>query len=633
MANFNIDYLVVAGGAGGGPGYQAGGGGAGGMRTSFGTGNFNGGLQPVETSLSLTTGTTYNINVGNGGAGGTGSNPTSNKGADGLNSYIDTLVESIGGGGGSSYNNYNQGGLGLQGSPGGSGGGSAPSNVQPSVTGGVRVTNPIQGFDGGDSLSYSTPYFGAGGGGAGGQGGVSNGANTGLGGLGLENAITGVNTFYAGGGGGGSYYANLGAPAAGGSGIGGNGATASSANGGSVVSPTAGAANTGSGGGGGGDNGEVGGNGGSGIVILRYATADVASYETTGIPPTEDTTTVAGQTILSFTNVQSSSITFTAPPTPPPPTFDGTKVTTPVTGFESGVDIGLKIPVGTNSNIPTGVEGMIRNDTEEVSGGTNSTTAITFYNGTDWKYFTSTESPDVAYPASLKMYLNASDTASYTGTGTTWFDLTDNNNDGTISGATWDPAGYFDFNGISDKINLSGQPFFPTSTTQSNQVKCISAWVQPDATSSNMYIFSVSSTTQTKDYFTFDLVQSSWTGAPALRVRVQNGGSGDRLDVLANITATNAWTHVLAQLGSSGVELYLNGISQSVNYATSGSATNSYWIEDISYATSVDTLIGQYRSTTSGSNSSNSEGRMSKVRIYDSVLTQAEITALHTEGP
>jgi len=69
-----------------------------------------------------------------------------------------------------------------------------------------------------------------------------------------------------------------------------------------------------------------------------------------------------------------------------------TKVTTPVTGFESAVDIGLKIPVGNNSNLPTGVEGMIRNDTDEDSGGTNSTTAITFYNGTDWKYFNSTKS-------------------------------------------------------------------------------------------------------------------------------------------------------------------------------------------------------------------------------------------------
>ena len=612
MANFNIDYLVVAGGGAGG--VIGGGGGAGGFRTSYGAGNINGGLTTVETPQSLSTDTTYQVTVGSGGVatptpGNSGPNGQSGSGGDSSFAGATTILSTGGGGGG----NYGNG----TGASGGSGGGGCSRNSY--RAGGSRITIPVQGFNG-SSNNSSQPYPSGGGGGAGGAGGIATGGSA------LSSSITGTPTLMAGGGGGGwqSYYGGSVNTTGGGGGA---------SNGEASNNASDATNNTGSGGGGGGFSSNLyygqGGNGGSGIVILRYITADVASYTITGAAPTE--TTDGTNTVLSFTTVGTSSITFT--PQPPPPTFDGTKVTTPVTGFESGVDVGLKIPVGTNSNLPTGVEGMIRNDTEENGGGTNSTTAITFYNGTDWKYFTSTESPDVAYPASLKMYLNASDTASYTGTGTTWFDLTDNNNDGTISGATWDPAGYFDFNGISDKINLSGQPFFPTSTTQSNQVKCISAWVQPDATSSNMYIFSVSSTTQTKDYFTFDLVQSSWTGAPALRVRVQNGGSGDRLDVLANITATNAWTHVLAQLGSSGVELYLNGISQSVNYATSGSATNSYWIEDISYATSVDTLIGQYRSTTSGSNSSNSEGRMSKVRIYDSVLTQAEITALHTEGP
>ena len=309
---FNIDYLVVAGGGGGGPGYQAGGGGAGGMRTSFGTGNINGGLTAVENSLTLATGTSYTVQVGAAGAAGVGSFPSANRGGTGGDSGINGTgiapITSQGGGGGASYNNSGQGGLNLQGSPGGSGGGSAPNGSQ-TATGGVRVTNPIQGFDGGDSLSYATPYYGAGGGGAGGAGGVSNGANTGLGGLGLESAITvasGTGPFYAGGGGGGSYYSTGGAPGVGGSGIGGNGGTTSP----SLNAAGAGATNTGSGGGGGSNNGNVGGAGGSGIVILRYPTADVASYAATGITPTE--TTVGTDTILSFTTVGTGTITFTS---------------------------------------------------------------------------------------------------------------------------------------------------------------------------------------------------------------------------------------------------------------------------------------------------------------------------------
>ncbi|MDH3876709.1 MAG: hypothetical protein OET18_02600, partial [Desulfobacterales bacterium] len=63
-----------------------------------------------------------------------------------------------------------------------------------------------------------------------------------------------------------------------------------------------------------------------------------------------------------------------------------TKVTTPVTDFnKTNTEEGLKIPSGTSSNQPTGVEGMIRNDTNQSSKGSAST--ITYYNGTDWRYF------------------------------------------------------------------------------------------------------------------------------------------------------------------------------------------------------------------------------------------------------
>ncbi len=63
-----------------------------------------------------------------------------------------------------------------------------------------------------------------------------------------------------------------------------------------------------------------------------------------------------------------------------------TKVTTPVTDFDKpNTEEGLKIPSGTSSNQPIGVEGMIRNNTTDSSNGSSS--AITYYNGTNWRYF------------------------------------------------------------------------------------------------------------------------------------------------------------------------------------------------------------------------------------------------------
>ena len=54
---------------------------------------------------------------------------------------------------------------------------------------------------------------------------------------------------------------------------------------------------------------------------------------------------------------------------------------------ESTSESGLKIPTGTNNNRPaTDVAGMIRNNTNETSNG--ATSAMEYYNGTDWKKIT-----------------------------------------------------------------------------------------------------------------------------------------------------------------------------------------------------------------------------------------------------
>jgi len=86
-----------------------------------------------------------------------------------------------------------------------------------------------------------------------------------------------------------------------------------------------------------------------------------------------------------------------------------TRVTNPVTGFNSATEEGLKLPSGTNANLPTGVQGMIRNDTDETTG--SSASAIEHYNGTAWQYFAATESPDPVVPS------QNFNTVLYTGTG------------------------------------------------------------------------------------------------------------------------------------------------------------------------------------------------------------------------
>jgi hypothetical protein len=225
-----------------------GGGGSGAKGTPgvcYGGGGGGGGVQSGSTTISGTA----NIVVGSGGVG----SSTVSTSANGQNSTAFGIT--AGGGGGGGANTPRAGSGGDSGSP-------------QSITNAATSANP----------SY-------GGSGAGGVGTVPNG------GTGVSSSITGSAVLYGGGGGGGGDSVT-----GSGSGGGGNGATPG-------VSPQSGTANTGGGGGGmRGDDGFAAGSGGSGVVIVRSATAAVA---TTGSPTI---TTVGSDTVYTFT--QSGSITY-----------------------------------------------------------------------------------------------------------------------------------------------------------------------------------------------------------------------------------------------------------------------------------------------------------------------------------
>ena len=587
MANFNIDYLVVAGGGGG-------------ARSAFTTaGAYGGGGGAGEflykTSQTITTGGSgYTVTVGDGGNAGISGVSATN---GGNSVFIDTT---LGGGYGGTSNNstYSPGGSG------GSGGGSGINGSTVYAGGSSTATSPGLGNAGGASTSTVSTSGAGGGGGAGTAGSNGTSSTGGNGGTGVQNSITSTATFYAGGGGGGSFNNNN--VGSGGSGVGGN------ANARAAGSP--GTSNTGSGGGGGSYSGSAhtnGASGGSGIVILRYATADVASYTATGLTPTQ--TTNGTDTILSFTTVGTGTITFTTPPPPPITPFDGTRATTPVTGFnKTGTSEGLKLPSGTNTNQPIGAfaeQGMIRNDTEETVD--SSASAIAHYNGTAWQYFAATESPDVVYPTSLKMYLDASNAASYPGTGTTWFDLTSNSNNGIISGATFSPSNAsFDFNGSSNYIDINNfvNSFFNNAV---NKIFSVSIWFNPDQlpTSSSP----------------FQLWQfGAWSNGTVRAFLFDNGkvnfqsttGGSSYANQLYSSTSYSIgnWNNLVCVYDGTTKRLYLNDNSPN-------SAVHNYDIQNNTGS------IGKDDSGTYYFN-----GKISKFNVYDKALTQAEITALYNEG-
>ncbi len=216
---FSVEYLVIAGGGGG----DNSGAGAGGYRSNV-SGENSGGGASAETSMTLGGDINYTITVGAGGSGG----------VDGNDSQFQGVI-SYRGAQGTGVNE-------AFGNVGGSGSGGCHVSGGGTRYGGPGI--PTQGFKGGTKTGDTYPFKGAGGGGAGAVG--ANGTGSGSsGGAGVDSSITGSSVGRAGGG-----STNTAAVVDGG----GNGSTNATANTG-----------------GGGGNGR---SGGSGVVILRWATAD-----------------------------------------------------------------------------------------------------------------------------------------------------------------------------------------------------------------------------------------------------------------------------------------------------------------------------------------------------------------------
>ena len=228
-----VSVLVVAGGGGG---------------ANTGSGGGGGGYV-YDSSVSVTSGSSYPVTVGAGGGGGAA---TGAPGTKGSNSVFSTITAE---GGGAGYSHGNS-----SGGNGGSGGGAPIKPSAPAATPGTGS----QGFSGGAGYVDAGWAGNNGGGGGAGSTGAAGGntAGSGNGGNGLANSITGSLVTYAGGGGGGEVNGSF----AGAGGSGGGGRANMNAAG------TNGTNGLGGGGGGGGYNGTYfnGGTGGSGVIIVSY---------------------------------------------------------------------------------------------------------------------------------------------------------------------------------------------------------------------------------------------------------------------------------------------------------------------------------------------------------------------------
>lgn len=194
--------------------------------------------------------------------------------------------------------------------------------------------------------------------------------------------------------------------------------------------------------------------------------------------------------------------------------------------------------------------------------------------------------------SNLQLNLDASNSASYSGTGGTWYDLTSNSLNGTIHGATYNSGngGYFDFNGTSNYIDI-GQPL------SNGASYTINAWVYLMGTGANQNIVSSSSS----PFFIYTGSLYAGVGANYLAV---NGG----------VFPLNQWKYVTTTFDDAAntMKIYINGAL----ITTSTTVTQSFTQESF--------RIGAHF-LSDGSPVSFWQGRIASVSIYNGPLTSAQV--------
>jgi len=204
----------------------------------------------------------------------------------------------------------------------------------------------------------------------------------------------------------------------------------------------------------------------------------------------------------------------------------------------------------------------------------------------------------------LVLSLDAGDRNSYPGSGTTWRDLSVNNNNGTlINSPTYNSAngGYIRTNGSDNYINIPASPSLNTTTPT------VSIWFRNITSISGFpgVIHKASSDSSTNGWYAYleggGLTFAEKAGNPF------SGGSSKYSGALT----LNTWYNLTATIVAGGTsKLYLNGTLVSTNNATEN------------FTTTDDIRIG--RAQTAFWNYWG--GDVSQVLLYNTILTAGDIT-------
>lgn len=205
-------------------------------------------------------------------------------------------------------------------------------------------------------------------------------------------------------------------------------------------------------------------------------------------------------------------------------------------------------------------------------------------------------------------------------TGNTAFDSF-GSNDGVITNAIINQSGVID---KAYNLNYTGYITLP-NIFSSYTNGSVSFWVYRNTSAQYQDVFFTGIGTTTYNYFAIQLDNGTFTDRVYLSIRSL---SQHTLTAYSSTKlATSVWYHIVVTMSSSGLKMYINGASDTVNFYRGNQSTVSW----MSAPTGTqEAFIGRVRYN--GSYCVRADVKIDQFSVWDRALTTEEISTLYNSG-
>ena len=195
----------------------------------------------------------------------------------------------------------------------------------------------------------------------------------------------------------------------------------------------------------------------------------------------------------------------------------------------------------------------------------------------------------------LVLALDAGNTKSYPGSGTTWTDLSGKGNNGTITNATFNSDGYFAFDGSNDYVSHSNDSFV------SNGGATLECWFNIDTLFADRTLINHSGFTYFNLLRTFD---------NNIRLEYKSTSQNNTQLFSTSTISIGSWYHVVGVVNNTGARIYINGELDASNSISQNLGTVSSTL-----------YVGGY----SSSSVYRFDGKIAVAKRYNTPLTASEV--------